>query len=293
MESNIIVTKKKKRINSKSSGEKIVYGFVFCFFSVYTVILLFPYVWGLVSSFKTPLEYYNAFDLPKKLLFSNYKTAVESMAVEGITMLDMLWNSIWFTFGSVIISLECISLTGYTLSKYRVRGRGIIMAIIMIPMIIPVYGTFPAMYNFYYESGLVDSYLILITAIGALGFNTLIMMSFYDNISWTYAEAGMIDGAGNLTIYFKLMRPQAAPMYVTLFLLSFIGKWNDYMSALLYLPNMLTLATGLYKYQEVAERQGNYPIYFAASFMFITPCVVLYSIFSKTMMENLSIGAIK
>ena len=42
---------------------------------------------------------------------------------------------------------------------------------------------------------------------------------------------------------------------------------NDYMSALLYLPNMLTLATGLYKYQEVAERQGNYPIYFAASFM--------------------------
>lgn len=283
----------KSVLNKKSKSEKLVYGFVFGFFCVYSVILLFPYVWGLISSFKTPLEYYDAFSLPSTFNFSNYRLAIESMSVENITMLDMLWNSVWFTFGSVIINLECISLTGYVFSKYQLKGRKFMMAIILTTIVVPVYGTFPAMYNFYHRIGLVDSYLILITAIGGVSFNTLIMMSFYDSISWTYAEAGMIDGAGNLTIYFKLMKPQATPMYVTLFLISFIGKWNDYMAPLLYLPNMLTLATGLYKYQEVAQRKGNYPIYFAASFMFVLPCIALYSCFSKVMMENLSIGAIK
>lgn len=283
----------KSALNRKSTSEKLVYGFVCGFFCIYSVILLFPYIWGLISSFKTPLEYYDAFSLPSAFNFSNYRLAIESMSVENITMMDMLWNSVWFTFGSVFINLECISLTGYVFSKYQLKGRRFMMAIILTTIVVPVYGTFPAMYNFYHRIGLVDSYLILITAIGGVSFNTLIMMSFYDSISWTYAEAGMMDGAGNLTIYFKLMKPQATPMYVTLFLISFIGKWNDYMAPLLYLPNMLTLATGLYKYQEVAERKGNYPIYFAASFMFVLPCIALYSCFSKVMMENLSIGAIK
>lgn len=205
----------------------------------------------------------------------------------------MLWNSIWFTFGSVIITMECTALTGYVLSKFKVKGRGFIMALIMIPMVIPVYGSFPASYNLYHDLGLVDSYFILLTAISGMGMDTLIYMSYDDNMSWSFAEAGMIDGASQWTIYWKLMKPQTRPMYITLFLLAFIGKWNDYMAAFLYMPNMLTLVTGIYKYQEVAERKGNYPIYFAASFMFIVPCVTLYCLFSKTMMENLSIDAIK
>ena len=283
----------KKTYKTKSIGEKIVYGFVFVFFCVYAVILLFPYVWGLISSLKTPFDYYEAFSLPSVWKFSNYKMAVEAMSVEGITLLDMLWNSIWFTFGSVIIAMECTAVTGYVLSKFRVKGRGFIMLLILIPMVVPVYGSFPASYNLYHKLGLVDSYLILITAVSGLGMDTLIFTSYYDNLSWSYAEAGMIDGANQWTIYWKLMKPQTLPMYLTLFLVAFIGKWNDYMAAFLYMPNMLTLATGLYKYQEVAERRGNYPIYFAAAFMFIAPCVTLYCIFSNTMMENLSIGALK
>lgn len=283
----------KRKFSQRSLSEKITYGFVFVFFCVYSVLLMFPYIWGLISSLKTPLEYFDAFSFPSVLKFSNYRTAIETMAVEGITIIEMLWNSIWFTFGSVILSIESISLTGYVLSKYRVPGRNLMLVIITIVLVIPVYGTFPATYNFYHTIGLVDSYLILITAISGLGFYTLIMVSYYDNISWTYAEAGMLDGAGNFRIYFQLMKPQATPMIVTLFLMTFISKWNDYMSPLLYLPNMLTLATGLYKYQEVAERRGDYPIYFAASYIFVLPCIILYCFFSKAMMENLSIGAIK
>lgn len=283
----------KKKLMTRTLSEKIVFGCVFAFFCVYTVLLMFPYVWGFISSLKTPREYYNAFDLPAVPQFKNYVTAIKTMAYENITMIEMLWNSVWFTIGSVVINLECITLMGYLLSKYHVKGRGFVMGIILFAIVVPVYGTFPATYNFYHTIGLVDSYAILITAVGGGGFNALIIMSFFDNISWTYAEAGMMDGAGQLTIYFKLMKPQATPMYITLFLIAFIGKWNDYLSPLLYLPNKLTLATGLYKYKEIAERKGNYPIYFAAAFMSVLPCLALYCCFSKTMMENLSIGAIK
>lgn len=289
--------KKLKRSKSilykRSGGEKVLYAFVFVFFVIYSLALILPYVWGFLSSLKTPFEYFEPFSMPEKLQWSNYVTALTSMSVENISLLDMFWNSIWFTFGSIIISVECYSLQGYMLSKYRVKGRNFILALIIFVMVIPVYGTFPAAYKLYHDIKLVDSYLILITAIGAVGFNTLIMMSFYDNVSWTYAEAGMIDGANHFQIYWRIIRPQAKPIILTLLLLAFIGKWNDYMNPLLYLPNKLTLATGIYKYQEVAARRGNYPIYFAALSMFVAPCLLVYAFFSKRLMENLSVGGIK
>ena len=140
------------KLVKKSVGEKILYGSIFVFFILYSVILIFPYVWGLVSSIKTPLEYYNPFDLPKSISFSNYAKAVTSMSVENITIGDMTWNSIWFTFGSVIISTECHSLGGYVLSKFHIKGRRLIMMIIMIPILVPVFGAFPASYNHLHQA---------------------------------------------------------------------------------------------------------------------------------------------
>ena len=106
-------------------------------------------------------------------------------------------------------------------------------------------------------------------------------------------EAAKIDGANFYQIYFKIMRKQASPLALTLGLLLFINKWNDYMSPLLYLPEMPTLATGLYRYQTIVERNGNYPVLFAGLFMCLLPILIIFSIFSDKMMNSINIGGLK
>ena len=83
------------------------------------------------------------------------------------------------------------------------------------------------------------------------------------------------------------------PLALTLGLLLFINKWNDYMSPLLYLPKMPTLATGLYRYQIIVERNGNYPVLYAGLFMCLLPILIIFIIFSDKMMNNINIGGLK
>lgn len=284
---------KHKLFARKSTVEKVVYGVVFVIFTLYAATLLFPLVWGLISSLKTPFEYYEPFSLPAKPLFSNYLNAIDSLGMENMSMLEMLWNSIWFSVGSTIITVLCTSITAYVMSKYRFRGRRFVYSLFIIVLVFPIYGSFPAQYRLMYNLHVVDSYLILFTAIGAISFNLLIMMSFYDSLSWSYAESAMIDGAGPLKIYHRVMLPQATSMVLAIFLMVFIGNWNNYLSPILYLPSRLTLSAGLFMFQEVVTRQGNYPEYFAASFMLILPVFILYCFLANTIMTNLSIGGLK
>ena len=89
------------------------------------------------------------------------------------------------------------------------------------------------------------------------------------------------------------MRPQALPLALTLGIMQFIAHWNDYMSPLLYLPKMPTLATGLYRYQTIVERNGNYPVLFAGLFICLMPILVIFLIFSDRMMANINVGGLK
>ena len=89
------------------------------------------------------------------------------------------------------------------------------------------------------------------------------------------------------------MRPQVTPMVLTLGIMMFISKWNDYMSPLLYLPKMPTLSTGLYRYQTIVEKSGDYPVLFAGLFMCLLPILLLFLVFSDKLMANINIGGLK
>ena len=114
--------------------------------------------------------------------------------------------------------------------------------------------------------------------------NLMLFHSYYSNISNSYKEAAQIDGANFYQTYFRIMRPQV---------LQFIARWNDYMSPLLYLPKMPTLATGLYRYQSRVEKNGNYPVLFAGLFISIIPILLIFLKFSDKMMANINAGGLK
>ena len=278
----------------KRPGEIVLFAIVFLIFVIYAVMLFYPLIWGLLSSFKSVKDYNNSpFSFPSVWHFENYIEAIKTISDDGMSFTQMLWNSVWFAVGSAIIHMEFTSAYAYVLNKYNFRGRKFLYGLCLFMMAVPIGASFVSTYRLMHNLHLTNSYLILLTSINVYGMKLILCYSYYNNISNAYVEAAQIDGANFYTIYFKAMRPQATPILLPLMVLEFIEKWNDYMGPLLYLSKMPTLATGLYRYQSIVEWSGNYPVLFAGIFICTLPLFIIFIFFSNKLMDNISVGGLK
>ena len=188
--------------------------------------------------------------------------------------------------------MSCV--TGYCLSNYEFKARKYIYSVAIFCMTIPIVGSMGAYYKLIGELGLYDTPMyVVVTNLSSWGFNFLVMYGFFKNVSWTYAEASFVDGGGHFTVFFKIMLPLALGPIITLFVVSAISHWNDYMTMILYIPSYPTLASGLYTFQANAIREVNYPVYFAGLLITLIPVLVLFTFCSDIMMSNMNVGGIK
>ena len=117
------------------------------------------------------------------------------------------------------------------------------------------------------------------------------LYAFFKNLSWSYAEAAQIDGAGHFHIYFRIMLPIAMPALISVGVLLAIGFWNDYFTIYMYAPEKATIAYGI---QRISAQAGvNMPQVFAAMMLSIVPVLIVFACFQKTIMQNTAIGGLK
>lgn len=298
--------KSKNILNQRSAQEKIVFGIVFVIFALYAISLITPFVLLTINSLKDGMEYINhvkekrSFNLPEVFLFKNYLEALTEMKAtnsigEYVYLPKMFFNSIWYTCFTVGAGVFASSLTAYAVAKYQFKGRAVIDGIAIFSMTIPVIGTTAAMLKMLNFFNVYNTMLMpLMVGFGGFGFNFLVLRGFFSNLSWSYAESVFVDGGGNLTAFFRIMLPQAFPCLLTLFLMSFITVWNDYQTLLLYMPDFPTLSSGLYLVERSLTRNPlGYPMYYAGLVISIIPIVIIFTVFSNTIMSNFTVGGLK
>ena len=262
----------------------------FIVFGVYTLLLLGPIFWTFLNSLKDRMEYLeNVVALPKRWLFSNYVKAFQVLEAGGKNVFVMLFNSVWLAVAKPTVSILTASMASYVMSKYKFPGRSLIWTTMIIMMIIPIYGSGASVYKMYQALNMYDSPLILLASITGLGGSMMIIAAF-DGVSKTYMEAAFIEGAGHFRIFWKIMFPQVTGLLFALWIMAFIGAWNDYMGPIMYLPSYVTLSSGLYIYQVEQARKLNTPVLFAGALMCIVPVVTLFIIFQDKFI-NLSYGS--
>lgn len=267
---------------------------VFILFALYAFTLIFAMLWAFSASLKSQNEFYeNINGLPREWLFSNYITAFSSVQANGNNMFVMFWNSVWYSCGGAALGVFTSSVTAYVVAKYKFPGRGFIYGLALVTMMIPIVGSFPSQYKVYTALGIIDTPLLLITKAAGFGFNFIVLFSFFKTLSWTYAEAGFIDGASHLKVFFRIMLPQALPVIGSLFMVAVVQLWNEYMEPNLFLQSYPTLSSGLYIFQLEMTRGINYPVLFAGLIVSVIPVIILFVCFQKTMMESMSVGGIK
>ncbi len=283
----------------RTAGEKVVYVSVFLLFALYTVAMVFPFIWLMYNSVKSGYNYEEDYDnfrlwaLPFEWRFSNYIKAFQELKFEDTNLFGMIFNSVWYTAVVVIEGVFFSACTGYCLSKYEFKLRGAIYFIAIFSMTIPIVGSLPASYKLSGDLRILDTPLQpILSCAGGFGFNFLIMYAFYKNMPWSYAEAVFIDGGNDFKAFFKVMLPMAKAPMITLAIISAISCWNDYTSIILFMRSYPTLAAGLYMVKLKMDPRDQ-PIYYAALLLAMLPILIVFSAFSEQIMKNMSVGGLK
>lgn len=278
--------------------ERVIFIIVSILFFIYSFTLIYPYVWLLINTFKNNGEYLdNSFGFPTVWRFSNYIKAFEQLKVTGsnTTLIGMFLNSVLLSTLGSLFGIILSSLAAYVVAKYQFRGRKLIYTVAIFSMIIPIVGSLPAQYKLVSSLGFKNNLFgIALLYAAPFGFNFIMLYGAFKSVSWDYAEAAMIDGCSKFRIFTRIMLPMVSPVIKAIFIIQFIGIWNDYMTPLLYLKKTPTLSYGLYAFeQNMIYRGANYPIYFAAVIMSLIPILILFIVFQKTLLENTTAGGLK
>lgn len=283
-----------RRIRKKSPAEQAIYWFVSIIFLIVALSYLYILAWTLMSSLKTHTEIVlDPFSLPSVAQWGNYLELAGLFDVNGHSFWEMLFNSTWFSVVGPFLGQFVTITFAYACTKYVFPGSKLAYVIILVMITLPIYGNGGAIYKIYHDLGLINSYAQVLASMSGFNMCFLYYRAFFKNLSWTYAEAAMMDGANDFKVYFKVMLPQAKPIFFALFLTSWLGSWNSYEGALIYLPDLPTLPVGIYKFNLEMIYRVRLDLLFAACIFISIPAFIMFVAFNKTLTESISVGGLK
>ena len=246
----------------------------------------------LVNSFKTNMDFFqDIWNIPSDPLLDNYESIWKQMDLPSYFK-----NSIIVTVAGTVVSVLSSACAAYVIAKYKFPGSKLLYSMAVVVMLIPSIGTIAALYRFMIDTGLFDTHLGLILLYsGGFGFNFILLHGFFKSVSWSYAEAGFIDGASDAQVFFKIMLPQARPGIIAVAIIQAINIWNDYFNPYMFMqdPKKQTLAVGIYSLVQQQSYAADWPKLFAAMIIATVPVLIVYALFSNKIIENTVAGGLK
>ena len=271
---------------------KGIFAVVSALFFLYMLTLIFPFVWMLLNSLKTNLDFFkDIWSLPEKPLLSNYVNVWDLM-----NLLVYFGNSIKLTLLGTLASILTASMASYVIAKYKFKLSKLLYTMAIVVMLIPSIGTIAALYKFMISTHLFNTHLGLVLLYsGGFGFNFILLYGFFKSVSWSYAEAGFVDGASDAQVFLRIMLPQARPGIIAVAIIQGINVWNDYFNPYMFLQDKskMTLAVGIYNLVQEQSYAADWPKLFAAMIIATVPVLIVYAIFSNTIIENTVAGGLK
>ncbi len=278
----------------KSIPIAVLYTIVCIIFAFFAVSYLSVLIWAFFAGLNTHVGInLHPFSFPERLNFFNYIEVFRLLKVNGVGFFGMLGNSLYFSVFGSLISCMLTAMIAYVTCKYRFPGSKIFYPLVVIMMSLPIYGTGGSMYKLLFNLGWINSPLQILCATGGLSVNYLYFFAAFSSVSNTYSEAAQLDGAGDYTIFFRVVFPQVLPLFGSLFVIAWVADWNNYASVLLYLPKRPTLAGGIYMFELDIKRTMRSDILYAAYVVASIPPLILFAVCNNALTSNVSIGGIK
>ncbi len=261
--------------------------------SLWTVFTIFGMLWIFVTSFKTNRELYGSvWTLPAVIQFQNY---IKAWSV--VKMGDYFLNSVLVVFVSVAVILLVSAPIAYVLSRIKFFGSEFLSQFITAGMgipypllFIPLFGMFAAWHWDNSLFGLIVVYVSL-----SIPFTVFLLTGFFASLPVELEEAAALDGASPFKTFTTVIIPLASPGILTAAIFNFIGLWNEYMLALIFITSdsKRTLSLGLYALQGSMQYTGDWVGLFAGIVIVMLPTAVLFFFLSEKMISGITLGAVK
>ncbi|MBK6872616.1 MAG: carbohydrate ABC transporter permease [Kineosporiaceae bacterium] len=260
-------------------------------FVVVALIFAFPMLWLVMNSFKTNSEIFNnPFSLPSRLDLGQWAEAWRVGRIGRYVV-----NSAIVTTVSVVAILTCATAAGYAFSRFRFRGRSVLMGALGLGLLLPLQSYFIAQSTLFTRLQLTDTRWALIIPYTAMGIPlaTYLITVYLDAIPEEIFEAARIDGAGDLRTFVMLAVPLVRPGLATVTVFSALSAWNEFLLALLYIQDdaLKTIPTGLLAFS--SRYVTDYGLLFAALSIVTIPMIVVYVVFNRQIVSGLTAGSLK
>ena len=282
---------------------------VFAVLVLYAISMCLVVLWGVFTALKSQSEFlHDKVWLPDgwpwewcwsniTFVLQNYYIRVTSSTVgtKEVWLETMVLNSVLYAGGSALMTLVATCWTAYLTAKFKYFFSKVIYVIVIITLALPIVGSDPSMLQLMQSLNLYDTFIgSWLQKFKFLGIYFLVFYAVFASLPKDYFEAAYVDGASELTLFFRVALPLVVNISFTVFLLEFVTYWNDYQTPLLYLPTHPTLAYGVYALSNTRIQGFNYvPIRMACSVIVVIPIFILFLIFKKRMMRNVSMGGLK
>jgi ABC-type glycerol-3-phosphate transport system permease component len=253
---------------------------------------LFPFIWMVGSSLKTPGEFFSSGlnSIPAVPQWQNYAEAW-NQAKFG----RYLINTVIVTFGSTALVVVLSAMSGYVLSRYTFPGRMAIIFVITALYFLPDGYAIVPLFDMISQLGLLNNYIgiILPTASGALIYFTILFAGYFSTLAHEIEESAVMDGASLPVLFWYIAFPQARPMAATAFLFNFMSSWNAFFLPLVLTignPDLRTLAVGMTAY--VSENSTRWTWVCAGAVISILPVMVVFVFLQRYFVDAIA-GAVK
>lgn len=258
---------------------------------VILLIFIIPLYWLLAGSFKSNFEFNlpNPTLFPKKFQFDNYSIAWTQLGFKQAFL-----NSTVVTVATTVLNMITGTLAGYVLSKKKIPGGKIILAMIVSVLIVPPAVLMLPLYFIIVKMGFYDSLLAIIIPFAANSFTIYFMKQYIDDIPNDILEAARIDGIGETGLLTKIIIPLTTPALVTVGLINFVGNWNSFTMPLVLLRSnekfTLPVKQAL---MSRATDVNQWTLILAATVLSIVPVLIVFIISQKYFVKGIMEGAVK
>ncbi|NVD41830.1 carbohydrate ABC transporter permease [Ensifer sp. HO-A22] len=267
---------------------------VYALLTAVSFIMLYPLLWMVSSSFKPENEIFATTSLiPQEFTLDAYRRGWNGLSVSfGYMFLNSLLISVLVVIGNL---MSC-SMAAYAFTRLQFKGRGFWFALMLGTLMMPQHAVLIPQYLMFLKFGWVNTIMPLVVpkffAIDA--FFIFLMVQFFRGIPRELDEAAIMDGAGPLRIFLKVILPLSTPVLATAAVFSFIWTWDDFFAPLIYLNDIekYTAQLGLRTFVD-ATAQSDWGALLAMSTLTVLPIFILFLLFQRLLIEGIATTGMK
>ncbi len=276
-----------------STGDRAVEATSHVLLAGWSIIVIVPFLWVVLSSFKTTKEILaSPFSLPAHWTFDNYTKAWTDAGIRHFFL-----NTIIVVGAALVLVMLLGAMCAYVLARFAFPGARFIYYSMLAGLTFPIFLAIVPLFFILKNGGLLNTLpgLVMVYVAYALPFTVFFLHSFFKTLPHEVYEAALMDGAGDWRIFFQIMLPMARPGIAAVAIFNFLGLWNQFLLpvALNTDPSRYVLTQGMAEFASQAGYAVDFGALFAAVVITVVPVLIVYVIFQRRLEGSVSQGTFR